>query len=130
MRLYDEQVGDNENRHECIEKFQHDTGLINAMNSLAAIGVMDVACGDDGDVLVRRCGTPSCTEIIVVKKRSNNAQLYKNCTKKKQNEMMAEKTREKNWQKQVAHNSTTPWAFLNDQQTKERRNNINREKLK
>ena len=69
-RLYNDHVSDDQNRSECIDKFTHDTSLVQSMKMLAASGVMGVHLS--GGNMVRTCGSSSCHQISVVKQQSNS----------------------------------------------------------
>ena len=117
-RLYNDHVSDNQNRRECIDKFTHDTSLVQSMKMLAASEVMDVHLSDGN--LVRTCGSSSCHQISVVRQRSDNASICTKCTDEKRRETKSDERRQVNWDQQVAADSKTPWGSLNEAQQKER----------
>ena len=79
--------------------------------------------------LINKCPGPnygsSCPHgsIVVFREASNQSTTCYKCHLKKKNDKISDENRKKNWNAQTAPNSSTPWIYLNDEQTIKRRRN-------
>jgi len=103
---------------DAIVAFIDDADVIECMTVLSLRNEADIVVKLSGGHKMRlfTCSADDCTQIMVKEYRGSNAEYCTACKNKNRNKKVSEETRQKNYDKQTAPNSKTPFSYLNNEQ--------------